>query len=52
MIKKHWIYAEMSYMFYHLFFAADFLGFYRENFISSFVKTFVGIYDRRMMKQE
>ncbi|MBP7967801.1 hypothetical protein KAZ66_06055 [Candidatus Woesebacteria bacterium] len=48
MCQKHWLYGEISYLFYSIFFAEDFFDFYREHFVTPHVKTYLDVLDHRM----
>ena len=42
--KTSWAYAEMSHLFYRLFFSQDFLEFYNKHFIQTFAETYAKIF--------
>lgn len=49
--KKHRVYAEMCYFFYHLFHTNGFFEFYNQYFVSPYVDAYLDLYLDRMHRR-
>lgn len=52
MYKTSWAWAELSHLFYRIFFDEGFLEFYKKHFVDSFVDTYIKIFDFRAEKRD